>query len=765
MANKNFIVQNGLDVGEILTGNNIDITDEYPSIRPSLNLDFAKSRTLDPRITFTRASKASYYDSDGLLKLADNSKARFDHDPVTGESKGLLIEESRTNLLQYSENFENSAWGKNNANITPNTTTAPDGTVTADKIIENTTNNQHSTAVAYSATNTYLTFSVFAKAAERPSVTLQISNNTTEGPWASFNLSNGTFANATAQTDFSFVTAGMLSAGNGWYRCWITVYKNAVNTTAWPYISINNGSAFTYTGDGTSGIYIWGAQLEVGSFPTSYIPSTDTFTSRASTATYIGSDGLIKSAAINEARYNYNPTNLGLAPKLLLEESRTNLLTYSEQFNFSAAWSQTVDADTTVVSTSTTSPDGTTNASKIISATTNSNVRSILQTPSTATPASIFTASVYAKAAEYTSIVVYVYNGSDALSGVFDLTGSLNPSTTQAGIAYAINVSQENIGNGWYRCSVTGFVNNTTPSPIFRIYIKPSYGSSATFTGTIDSGVHIYGAQLEAANYTTIRSNTLQAGSSNTAVVLDTGASTKNDVYNGNRILISGEYRLITAYNGTTKVATLNAALTSAPAAGTTYTIDYTYTIGPTSYIPTTTTALTRSADVSTSSASVRQADSCVVQGSEFLNIYNQNEGTLICESSLASVRSVSNYFPSPVTLITDLANRLTLYYDQTSNSLKLSISKNNSFSVDLNSTITPTTNVNNTFAFSYMENLVDFNVDGGTVLSDTSALIPTVSKMTIGAIGSLHYLNGHISKLVYYPERLNNTILQNLTK
>ena len=81
-------------------GTNKSSINNFPSIRPSLDLDFANTKTLDPRITFTRASSGSYFGADGILKYAGVNEARFDHDPVTGESLGLLIEEQRTNSIR-----------------------------------------------------------------------------------------------------------------------------------------------------------------------------------------------------------------------------------------------------------------------------------------------------------------------------------------------------------------------------------------------------------------------------------------------------------------------------------------------------------------------------------------------------------------------------------------------------------------------------------------------------------------------------------------
>jgi len=71
----------------------------YPSVRPTLDLNFTQTKQLDPRITFSRSSSGTYFDNTGVLRTARANQARFDHDPVTGESLGLLVEEARSNLL------------------------------------------------------------------------------------------------------------------------------------------------------------------------------------------------------------------------------------------------------------------------------------------------------------------------------------------------------------------------------------------------------------------------------------------------------------------------------------------------------------------------------------------------------------------------------------------------------------------------------------------------------------------------------------------
>ena len=105
---------------------------------PSLDLRFADTKSLadavtgQSLVTFTRASTGTYVGSDGLIKTAAVNEARFDHNPSTGESLGLLVEEARTNLLTYSEQFDNAAWVKSNSTVTANAGAAPNGTATAD---------------------------------------------------------------------------------------------------------------------------------------------------------------------------------------------------------------------------------------------------------------------------------------------------------------------------------------------------------------------------------------------------------------------------------------------------------------------------------------------------------------------------------------------------------------------------------------------------------------------------------------------------------
>lgn len=244
------------------------IANKYPTIRPSLNLDFANSKTVDPRITFSRASSATYFDEKGVMRTAPAGVPRIDHDPVTGECKGLLIEEQRTNLLTYSEEFTQSAWIKTRAAVTANAAIAPDGTLTAGKLVEDTsTNNTHDVSRFITPPSGAITLFCYVKASGRTQVVLEsFEGSVPSNPFSAiFDLSTGTVVSSSGLTTSSSIVA----VGNGWYR--VSASGTSAGTNTAFTIRLVSGGTTAYTGDGTSGLYIWGAQLEAGSFPTTYI--------------------------------------------------------------------------------------------------------------------------------------------------------------------------------------------------------------------------------------------------------------------------------------------------------------------------------------------------------------------------------------------------------------------------------------------------------------------------------------------------------------
>jgi hypothetical protein len=209
-----------------------------------------------------------------------NSAPRFDHNPLTGECLGLLVEEQRQNLLLRSEEFDNAAWTPLGmlafgSGSTANATAAPNGTTTADLLTEDTSTGEHRVStgsVVWVGSTTY-TFSIFAKSNGRARLDFfgVGGGNFTGGREADFNLATGTV------TSTDGATASIQAFANGWYRLRMTFVTSAAPSASGIFIRFSDALGnFSYTGDGTSGIYLWGAQLEAGAFPTSYIGPTTT---------------------------------------------------------------------------------------------------------------------------------------------------------------------------------------------------------------------------------------------------------------------------------------------------------------------------------------------------------------------------------------------------------------------------------------------------------------------------------------------------------
>jgi hypothetical protein len=189
-------------------------------------------------------------------------------------------------LITYSEDFSNAFWLIQNSSITLNSTISPDGTLNAAKLTENTSNSTHRILNGAGLTvSGDVSISVFAKKGERNWI--RLTNNNIQG--AFFDLDNGVVGDVIVGID-----AKIENYGNGWYRCSIS-QTGVANERLGVYTSID-GVNTTYTGDGTSGVYIYGAQLEQGSYATSYIPTQGSaVTVLADVCTGAGNDQVINS--------------------------------------------------------------------------------------------------------------------------------------------------------------------------------------------------------------------------------------------------------------------------------------------------------------------------------------------------------------------------------------------------------------------------------------------------------------------------------------
>jgi len=199
-------------------------------------------------------------------------------DYTGGGCPSILLEPQRTNLLLRSQELDNGIWTKPNTTISANAITAPDGTLTADKLVPNASLSAFKEIWQNVSTTTGqpYTFSIFAKAGEYTYLQL-IGNGTGFGNFVfNVDLSTGleTFYDASSSTVNS---RGIINYGNGWHKVFISV--NAISTSSnrlAPQVipAEDSTRGVTWTSDGTSGFYLWGAQVEAGAYPTSYIPTT-----------------------------------------------------------------------------------------------------------------------------------------------------------------------------------------------------------------------------------------------------------------------------------------------------------------------------------------------------------------------------------------------------------------------------------------------------------------------------------------------------------
>ena len=227
---------------------------------------------------FDRASTATRVNKQGLIETVGTDEPRID---FLNNTKGhLLLEPSRTNFVTYSEAFDNSYWTKSGSSVTSGFV-SPDGTTNAYKLVEDTSNSDHniySTSVSVS-NSTVHTIHHYVKSGENNIVGLQDVINSQY--WATINLNTGAVLDEKTSGDTTVVLMS-----NGFYKISIKFTSSQSTVRAAIFLlpnSYTNGrpSDQDYIGNGTSGVYIYGAQLEEGSYATSYIPTSGSTVTRS----------------------------------------------------------------------------------------------------------------------------------------------------------------------------------------------------------------------------------------------------------------------------------------------------------------------------------------------------------------------------------------------------------------------------------------------------------------------------------------------------
>lgn len=417
----------------------------------NLDLEFARTKSLNdsvsgkPLITFTRASSATYFDAGGIMRTT----------PV--------------NLVARSEEIGISPWGLLALSVSADAVASPIGIVNADKIIESATTAEHLLYQTRTGSSETVTFSIYAKAAERTRVRIGFSNFLNEAIGAIYDLSNGTVVLTNSSgTDYTNPIASIIAIGSGWYRCIFTVTKGSVNTSNNLFAEPVIGTNINYLGDGTSGLFVWGAQCEIGGSATAYIRTQ---------ATVSGAP-----------RFDHDPVT-GESLGLLIEKSATNLLVQSENFGTSWTLFGLSAFGSGSILNNAVAPDNNLTADFVREDA--SNGQHNLSQTSTTTGVKTF--SIFAKQAIGTRLLRMVdYNAIDGAQG--ETYFNLNNGTVISGTG---NIKA--IGNGWYRCSI---VSTTTVTSTYYVSLASS-ASVFSYAGDSTSGIYIWGAQLETFGHPT----------------------------------------------------------------------------------------------------------------------------------------------------------------------------------------------------------------------------------------------------------------------
>ena len=231
-----------------------------------------------------RATTATRVNASGLIESVGLNIPRIDY--INGSCPSLLVEPQRTNLLTYNNTFSDISWFKPNAVITLGTISSPDGLINSSILTDTVTNSSHvvQKTLTVSLGQSY-SISIYAK---KKDLNFLIIGTTGMGTgYSYFNINNGTIGNV-----LSTHTAKIINANNGWYKCVITGVTTSTVLNILYGITATNGTS-DYVGTGL-GNYIYGTQVELGSYDTSLIPTVaSTVTRNADVISKTGISSLI----------------------------------------------------------------------------------------------------------------------------------------------------------------------------------------------------------------------------------------------------------------------------------------------------------------------------------------------------------------------------------------------------------------------------------------------------------------------------------------
>lgn len=642
----------------------------------TMQLDLTNGAALDPRITFSRTTNATLTNSSGLIANA----------PM--------------NLLTHSEQFDNTAWSKLNTTVTANTVSAPNASTTADTLTASAGAAVHNIQQGGGGSGTPLTISINAKAGTHSF--LQLSQGSAGGLFANFDLSTGQIGTVGASA-----TATITDAGNGWYRCTMTFTPgSAANMRVGLVTSATATYTESWTADGTESIFIWGAQLELGSTATTYNPTT------------------VK-----------------------------NLLGFTENFD-NAAWTK---SNASISATKVDDIYGQPFAQQVTSSASNGTVLSTY----TAVASTPYTFSIWMKRVTGTGNIDISADGTtwatQTLTSAwqrFSVTvsptaGSKTPGVRIATSGDSIYIFGAQLSDS---ASVDPYVYQPVAAPTSTAYYGPRFDYDPVTLAPKGLLIEEQRTQLllnSSMDGTSLATqNVTVAAVAHTLTFYGTGTVTLSGVSTAGPLVGTGAYPS-------------RASLTFTPTAGT-LTLTVTGTVQfaqleagafATSFIP------------SAASQVTRAADSASMIGNNFARWYNQTEGTLFANyyqnDGLASGGGLlalsDNTNNNRILLTADGASSSSIQpgmYVTAAGASQVAIVAG-----------TGTQNSFNKLTGAYATNDFACSFNGATVVDDASGVIPVVDRAYIGAGATgATPINGTIARIAYYNRRLANTELQAIT-
>lgn len=438
---------------------------------------FGFGRPFSPYELFNSGTVGAWYDiSDPNILWQDSAGTT----PVTtlGQPVGLVLDKSRAlgngvfglqrmgrvNLLTYSEQLNNAAWGKVDASITANATTAPDGTTTADKVVVNTNSvvTRHEVQQGFSGTTTdVFQFSFYAKKSEITKVIGQLAGTAVSAE-IEFDLNAGTSTQVYV-SNVSNVAHSITALSDNWYLCKLEAKSTSAN-------SINRAAVFQDSiGNGTNGWFLWGCDARLASnssFP--YQRTTDTWY------------GAVPGNHLTQATSAARPT----------WEARVNVLTRTEELE-NAAWTRNNVTTTVNPVTSWNGTGGTT----LLKENTVNDAHNCYQTLTGLV--ATYEMTVYAKWDSGTRNLMLNAGGASAVGNVkgviFNSSGAFVAIYNPTGAGTDPTYSSESLGNGWYKFKTsTIFTASGTAYPSVALM----NGTTLTYAGDGTSGIIFGGIDL-----------------------------------------------------------------------------------------------------------------------------------------------------------------------------------------------------------------------------------------------------------------------------